>query len=196
MKKSVFAGLLVTTLLTCGCLPAREPIKAGSIGARTGVFREASAGSPIPQGYADLQVVSSLKTHKEGVYPLRKDAHGTPSYSLVLTIDGQTAQIKGSLIEENCEPRRLQDPEAGDGIRYAFRTVVRLKAGTHTVIVASPDDEATVEREISLAEGSSNSLVLEPIYGPAAQRGLPTYYGPTSFLGGIIGFRMVLNGKQ
>lgn len=196
MKRTVIAGLLLSTVLTCGCSAGREPIKAGSIGARTGVFREVTAGSPIPQGYADMQVVSSLKTHRQGVYPLRKDTHGTPDYALLLTIDGQTARIKGASIEENCEPRRLQDPEAGEGIRYAFRTVVRLKAGTHTVIVASPDDEATVEQEISLAEGSSNSLVLEPIYGPAAQRGLPTYYGPTSFLGGINGFRMVLNGKQ
>ncbi len=195
MKRTVISGLLLTTLLTCGCSPCRETIKAGSIGARTDVFREVAAGSPIPQGYADLQVVSSLKTHKEGVYPFRKDSHGTPDYSLLLTIDGQTARIKGSSIEENSEPRGIQDPEAGEGIRYSFRTVVRLTAGSHTVRVASPDDEAAAERELSLAEGRSYTLELEPVYGATAGRQRPAFYGPTSFLEGLRGFRMLLQGE-
>ena len=129
MKRRDIAGLFLAGVVICGCSTSLEPIKAGSIGARTDVFREVQEGGAIPHGDAELRVVSSLKTHRQGVYPLRKDAHGTPSYALLLTIDGQTAQIKGSLADENCEPRRLRDPEAGDGIRYAFRTVVRLKPG-------------------------------------------------------------------
>ena len=196
MKRMVIAGLLLASVLACGCSTSQEPIKAGSITPRTDVFREVSDGSPIPQGYADLRVVSSLKTHREGVYPLKKDAHGTPDYVLLLTIDGQTARMKGASIEESCEPRRLRDPEAGEGIRYAFRTVVRLKAGTHTVIVASPDDDVTVEREITLAEGRSNTLELEPVYGATAGSGQPAFYGTTSFLGGIRGFRFLVNGER
>ena len=196
MKKIVISLLLLLSVLTCGCSTSREPLKASSVTPRTDVFREVPDGSPIPQGHADLRVVASLKTHREGVYPLRKDAHGTPDYALLLTIDGQTARMKGGSIEENCEPRRLRDPEAGEGIRYAFRTVVRLKAGTHTVVVASPDDEVTVAREITLAEGRSYTLGLEPVYGTTAGGQRPTFYGPTSFLKGVRGFRVILNGEH
>lgn len=193
MKRTVIAGLFLTTVLACGCSTGREPIKAGTAGARTDVFREAPAGTPVPHGYADLRVVASLKTHREGVYPLRKDTHGTPDYVLLLTVDGQTAQIGGTLAGEDCEPRRLSDPEAGEGVRYRFNTVVRLKAGTHTVIVASPDDDVTVEREVTLLERRSYTLALEPVYGTTAQRQRPVFYSPTSFLEGLRGFRVQLN---
>ena len=196
MKRIVISMLLLVSALTCGCSTSREPIKASSFIPRTDVFREVQEGGAIPQGYADLRVVSSLKTHRQGVYPLRKDAHGTPDYALLLTIDGQTAQIKGSLTDENCEPRRLRDPEAGEGIRYAFRTNVRLKAGTHSVTIASPDDDVTVEREITLAEGGSYTLELEPVYGSTTGSGQPAFYGATSFLEGVRGFRMVLQGNN
>jgi hypothetical protein len=187
--------VLLASVLTCGCSTSRELIKDSRVSTRSDVFREVVNGSPIPRGYADLQIVSSLKTHRQGVYPLRTDAHGTPDYALLLTIDGQVVEMKGTLTEEILEPGYLQDPEEGDGIRYAFRKVVRLKAGTHTVIVASPDDEVTVERGITLAEGSSNTLLLEPVYRSAAANRRPGYYSPTSFYGGIRAFRLMLNAR-
>ena len=115
MKRTVIAWLILATALASGCSTGREPIKAGSIGPRTDVFREVPADSPVPRGHADLRVAASIKTHRQGVYPLRIDTHGTPDYLLLLTIDGQTMQIRGSLAEENCEPRRLRDPESGRG---------------------------------------------------------------------------------
>lgn len=196
MNRRGIAGLFLAGMMICGCSTSLEPIKSRSIGARTEVFREIQEGDAIPHGYAELRVVSSLKTHRQGVYPLRKDTHGTPDYALLLTIDGQTAQIKGNLADENCEPRRLRDPEAGDGIRCTFRTVVRLKEGTHMIGVASPDDEAAAELEIALAEGGRYTLTLEPVYGSTTGSGQPAFYGATGFLEGVRGFRMVLQGNH
>ena len=196
MKKILISMVILVSALTCGCSSSRELIKASSVSTRSDVFRDVANGSPIPRGYADLQVVSSLKTHKQGIYPFENDAHGTSNYLLVLNIDGQTVQMKGTLTEENCEPRRLRDPEAGDGIRYSFRKVIRLKNGIHKVIIASPDEAIAVAGEINLAGGSSNTLMLEPIYGTTAGGQGPGFYGSTSFHGGIKGFWMIFNGKS
>ena len=87
------------------------------------------------------------------------------------------------------------DPEAGEGIRYRFNKRLQLKAGAHRIVVALPDDGIAAEREIILAEGNVNSLVLEPVYGAAAYKRGPGFYGVTSFTKGVSGFRLILNGK-
>jgi hypothetical protein len=196
MKRMVMLVVFLVGAFTSGCSTGREQIRAPGAADPADVFREVTTAIPLPPGYADLQVVSSLKTHRPGAYPLRPDAHGSPGYALLLTIDGQTVRLKGTAAAEDCEPRRLRDPEAGDGIRYAFRMTVRLRAGIHTVIVASPDDEATVTGKIALAEGQSYLLELEPVYGPIANSRRPAFYSPTGFLQGVKGFRMVLEGDD
>lgn len=195
MKNRNILGLIVAMAVTGGCAKSSELIKTSGISTRTDVFRELADGGPVPKGYADLRIVSSLKTHKQGMHQPDEKSHGTPAYRLLVSIDGQATEISGALREENIEPRGIRDPEAGEGIRYLFRKGLRLKAGTHRLAVAIPEDEIVVEEEISLAEGSSNSLVVEPIYAATAPQGGATYYSPTSFLGGVRWLRMVLNGK-
>jgi hypothetical protein len=196
MKRTVITLVLLASVLFSGCSTVREQAAAAGGAPRTDVFREVSAGSPIPPGYADLRVVSSLKTHRPGAYPLRPDAHGSPEYALLLTIDGQTVRLKGTVAAEDCEPRRLRDPEAGNGIRYAFRMAVRLRAGTHRVVVASPEDDVTVAGAITLAAGRSCLLELEPVYGTSTVSRRPAFYGSTDFLQGVRGFRMVVQGEE
>lgn len=87
------------------------------------------------------------------------------------------------------------DPEAGDGIRYLFGKKLRLKSGTHKIIVALPDDGIALEREISLVEGDVNNLVMEPIYSMTQGKKTPGVYSTTSFKEGIRGGRLTLNGK-
>lgn len=182
MKKLIILLSLLLIAMINGC--ATSP-----------VFQELTDVGPVPQGYADLRIVSSLKTHKPGMYPFDKKPHGIPDYKLVVDIDGQVTMVAGTLQEENIEPRKIRDPEAGEGIRYIFRKDVRLKAGLHKIVISIPEDNVAVERELTLKEGSANDLVLEPLYGSISPKGHPTYYGPTSFLSGITGFRVILNGK-
>ncbi len=194
MKKMNLLLLIMIALIVSGCAESSALIKTSSTSIRSDVFKELSNGSLVPPGYTDLRITSSLKVHKPGIYSA-SDIHGTPDYTLLLNIDGQVAQLQGRLREENIEPTGLSDPEAGEGIRYQFNKKLRLKAGTHKLVIVIPADGLAIEREISLAEGSNN-LALEPIYGgtpPGKQR--PCFYGVTSYKEGIRWFRLVLNGK-
>jgi len=193
MRKLIGCGLLAALLVTGGCATSPESKTAGNVSTRSDVFRELADGGAIPQGYADLRIVSSLKTHRPGLYS-EKDPHGTAAYLLLVNVDGQAVRVDGTTAPESSEPRSLRDPESGDGIRYRFDRRVRLKAGTHKIAVALPEDDVAVAREITLAAGSSNTLVLEPVYGATALRRRPTAYTETSFTEGITGLLAILNG--
>jgi hypothetical protein len=196
MKRIILPAMIAAVVIISGCAKSPALITESSTSVRSDVFQELKDGGPIPLGYADLRITSTLKTHKPGIYPYDKNkAHGTTDFMLLLNIDGQAVRIKGIASKENIEPRSLRDPEAGEGIRYRFQKNLRLKSGAHRVVVAIPDEEIADEREINLVEGSNNSLVLEPLYGSAIGKQRPGFYGVTSFYQGIKGFWVVLNGK-
>ncbi len=169
-------------------------IKAAGSSVRHDVFQELAPGVPPISGYADLHISSSLKTHRPGIYAA-KDLHGTADYKIIVNIDGQAAELHADRRWENSEAEALPDPEAGEGMRYHFSKSIRIKAGTHKVVVAIPADDLAVEREITLPEGSGNSLTLAPVYGSAPAKRRPAFYGATSFTAGLKGFRLILNGK-
>jgi len=189
--------LLLTLALTvvCGCAESSALVKASSTSMRADIFEEITNGGIAPQGFTDLHITASLKTHKPGIYSA-SDIHGTPDYRLLLNIDGQAVILRGRLQKENSEPMKLVDPEAGDGIRYRFSKKLRLKAGTHRIVAALPDDGIAVERELSLAEESVNNLVLQPVYRVTPGKKRPGFYGVTSFKEGIRGFRLMLDGRE
>lgn len=185
--------LALSLMVSSGCAGNSALIKSSSISVRTDIFEELTNGGTASKGFSDLRITATLKTHKPGIYS-ESDIHGTPDYKLLLNIDGQAVLLKGSLHRENSEPVKLVDPEAGDGIRYQFVNNLRLKGGTHKIVVALPDDGIAVEREITLSEGDVNSLVLEPVYCTAPGKRLPGIYCSTSFKSGIRSFRLTLNG--
>jgi hypothetical protein len=195
MKKICLLLMMSLTALS-GCAERSVLIKNGSKSIRSDVFQELSNVGIVPQGYADLRIVSSLKTHKPGIHPFEEQSHGTSGYKLLVNIDGQAIKLQGSLENENSEPRGLRDSEAGAGIRYRFNNNLRLKAGIHKIIVALPDDEIAIEREITLLDKSNNSLVVEPIYGASPGIQQPGYYGVTSFMEGVKRLRLTLNGQE
>lgn len=194
MEKLITLLSLLAVVVLNGCATNPELIRVASIGMRSDIFQELPDGGSIPKGYADLRIVSSLKSHRPGIYSI-KDIHGTPEYRMLLNIDGQATRIQGNLREENSESRGLRDPEAGEGIRYQFSKNLRLKAGSHKIVIAILEDEIAVEQEIALADGSRNSLVLEPSYRSTATKRRPGFYGETSFKEGLKGLRGILNGK-
>lgn len=195
MKQALSLALLLTVAMLSGCAQNVELIKSMSVATRNDIFQELPEKAAIPEGYADLFISASLKTHMPGLYPFEKKPHGTTDYILLLNIDGQATRIRGDLKEEKSEPRFVRDPEAGEGIRYNFRKNVRLKAGTHKIAVAIPDDGIIIVNEFTLLEGSTNYLVLEPVYGRTAVRQRPGFYGLTSFSQGMTGIKAYLNGR-
>lgn len=197
MSKMIFLGIVIGMSLgiMAGCAGNDRLVKDMSLSTIQNIFQEIEENvSPVP-GYADLRIFSSLKTHKPGVYS-RKDIHGTPEFKLLLNIDGQAVLLRGSLQKEISEPRKLADPEAGDGIRYRFSKSLRLKPGIHRIVVAIPDDGIVVEKNITLSEGSSNNLVLEPIYKTTPVMRRPRVGSTTSFMGGIRDIRLIFNGQR
>jgi hypothetical protein len=197
MSKTIFLSIAIVLSLgiMAGCAGNNKLVKEMSRSTTQNVFHEIEESVPPVPGYADLRISSSLKTHKPGAYPM-KDIHGTPDFKLLLNIDGQAVLLRGSLQRENSEPRKLADPEAGDGIRYRFSKSLRLKAGIHRMVVVIPDDGIVVEKNITLSEGSSNDLVLEPIYKTTPGMRRPWAGSTTRFMDGIIDVRLMLNDRE
>ncbi len=195
MKNMMMAAALAASLAAGGCAANHEIIEASGISTRSDVFTEGTAQTQLPPGHADLTVTLSLKTHKTGVHHLESDTHGTGGYSLQLNVDGQATTLRPRAFEERSEPRGLSDTEAGDGVRYLFSTQIRLPAGRHRVVVASPVDGVAAVREVVLSEGA-NTLVLEPVYRAAPDKQRPGAAGQESFSAGLRGFRMIVNGNE
>lgn len=195
MSRMKLLLLALSMTVVSGCAESSALIKANSTSMRTDIFEELTNGEIAPRGFSDLRITATLKTHKPGIYSAT-DVHGMPDYNLLLNIDGQAVLLRGGLQKENSEPMKLVDPEAGDGIRYRFSKKLRLKAGVHKIVVALPDDGIAVEREITLAEGNVNNLVLEPIYRTTPGKRRPGMYSTTSFTEGIRSLRLMLNGKE
>jgi hypothetical protein len=191
--KKLCLWIMAISLLS-GCAESSSLIRADSGGIRTDIFEESPADGKAPQGYTDLRISASFKTHKPGSYSAC-NIHGTPEYRLLVNIDGQATFLSGSLKEEKIEPRGLRDPEAGEGMRYTFSKMIRLISGAHRIMVVVPEDNIMVARDITLDEERRNHLVLEPIYGLCTEKQLPGFHGVTNFNEGLKGFSVILNGK-
>jgi hypothetical protein len=189
--KMMFLAIALT--MASGCAEKSALIKANSTSVHTDIFEELTNAGIAPQGFTDLRITATLKTHLPGIHS-GADIHGTPDYKLLLNIDGQAVQIQGSLQEENKDSQGHRDSEAGKGIRYQFNKKLRLRSGTHKMVIALPADDLAEEREITLPEGN-NSLVLEPRYRATSIMQRPGFHGQTSFSKGIKGVWVILNGK-
>jgi hypothetical protein len=191
----IFITMVMALIVMSGCAADQGLVKTGNGTIRRDVFQEITPGAPPLPGYADLRIYTSLKTHKPGLYSA-KDIHGTEDYKLILNIDGQAVELRGDPRKEIIERGVRPDPEAGEGIRYHFSNIVRIRPGTYRVLIAIPSNGVEVERVITLEEGSSNSLALEPVYSPVPGKRRPGFYGNTSFTEGLDGFKVNFNGKQ
>ncbi|MCM0082209.1 hypothetical protein L4X63_11465 [Geomonas sp. Red32] len=191
--KSILIVLMVAMAVVTGGCAGRGAVNRTGAGTGGEVFREVTPGEKVPRGYADLEITLSMKTHRPGLYS-GEDRHGTGEYQLQVDLDGEPLRLSGSLWEEKVEPNALRDPEGGEGIRYYFTKTVRVKAGDHQVVVALPADDLSVDREITLAGGTSNRLTLEPVYREAAGAARSAPHGSASFKEGMRGFWISLNG--
>lgn len=186
--------LIASLGVVSGCAGNAGVIKTMSTSTRQNVFQEVTETSPLPQGYATLRVASSLKTHRPG--GISEDIHGTAQYKLLVNIDGQAVTLVSLPPEEKRESDSANDPEEGLGMRYLFQKELHLKPGIHRVFVSLPFDELAVEKEIDVAEGSHNVLVIEPKYNSARQKRRTGLYTAASFKEGISGFWVKYNNKK
>ncbi|GFO58420.1 lipoprotein [Geomonas silvestris] len=193
MKKIKLMSLLSLALLA-GCANGYGLIKENRASVRSDVFQEVADPAAVPGSYADLRINGVLKTHS-AERSASVDSHGTSDYRLLLNIDGQALTLAGGMRQENKESERLYDPEAGEGTRYRFTKVLRLKPGVHRLVVGLPDDQVAVAKDLHL-KAEVNTLELEPVYGQKIGAGRPRNDRARSFTEGIRSFRVILNGKE
>lgn len=186
--------LIVSVFLFRGLAECSVPFGANATGFRKDVTGITSGCGGVPEGMTDLRITASLKTHKPGIHAV-SDIHGTPDYRMLLNVDGKVITVSGQLIEEKREPKKLLDPEAGDGIRYLFRENLRLQAGRHSLAVTVQGDDFEVHGTVMLEAGSTNNLVLEPLYRAAPGKKRLGLYGAPGFTEGLKGFALILNGR-
>jgi hypothetical protein len=195
MKKLIVLILTIMTF-TAGC--TRNIIHNVTKDSHHGVFQKYLENKPIPHGYSELTVFSSLKTPAAGTYDFGSKIIGTPEYMLLIDIDGQQKLVKGELRKEISDPVGLNDSEAGEGIRYLFKTDLVLKAGSHKLYVALPAEKVDIEREFTVKDGTFNILRIYPIYGSREPEGMPGrgMFSSSTFMEGIDGLWVYLNGDE
>lgn len=186
---------LIVACLLGGCAHEAGLAQKSMISTRSDVFREISQENDAAPGVTTLVITASLKTHRPGIYPFDVPTHGNVDYRLVVNIDGQSLQLNGNPQSEDTEQTIARAPEEGVGIRYRFRTFLKISGGRHRVIVALPDDGVAVKSMVTLEEGKENTLRIAPIYGSARSSRKPAMYGGSSFMEGIRGLTEHLNGK-
>jgi hypothetical protein len=197
MKNAWLVSVLLVMVVGCGSA-ARE-IKMKSQVEKTGVFTEISDAEAPPQGFANLLLKATIKTHLENYYILEsKEAiHGKQGYPFLINIDGQaeTWKVEGkqdSLPLYDKEGKTSHDPEAGEGIKYALEKKIRLRAGAHKVFLGLSADDYFKEVEISLKEGSDNILEFKPIYKYKLPGRIPAFKkGPKEFEAYLNGTRIL-----
>lgn len=189
MKKLLYIAVLVASVgAIAGCGSNKSLIRDTGISSRNDVFQEAAGR--VPEGYANLRISLSLKTHGADVYS-ESDRHGTPDYKLLVNIDGQAVEVKGSLQQED-RGGITKDPEAGRGTRYYFHKELRLRPGKHRITVALPADHIALMEDVEL-RGGDNFLTLTPKYGQVREKRRPGFYTKTSFKEGVRGIEAALN---
>jgi hypothetical protein len=152
------------------------------------VYSEIRKNEPVPPGFTDLEISFSVKTHTENFHVLEKGTRGTSGYVLILDIDGQTEELPGIMTEENNLYERPRTPETGNGVRYDFRSKIRVAAGYHKISIIIPGDEVAIEKLFRLEGGTTSELVLDPVYGIGKRFGkrAPNFY---NHLSGIRSFQ-------
>lgn len=194
MRKMLSLIAMISVSIVCGCAGKGDLLKNTTDGKQQGVYQVISGSTSSMAGYADLRISSSIKTHRAGVYLIEKAKHGTAGYNMVVSIDGQSLSSEGEIQEETTSYLGERNPEAGEGVRYQFVKTLRLKPGTHTIVVSFPDDNVTMNKEIFLEEGSNN-IIVEPIYKRRKPYKKIGYVGDTTFYEGLKGLRLILNNK-
>ena len=122
---------------------------------------------------------------------------GKPGYPFLINIDGQAVTWKvGGQEEETPAPCESEErPEGGKGRRCDLHEKISLRAGSHKIFFALPQEEVFLQFELVLRAGESYMLEFWPVYKQEVS--LSRRYAkknPPHFLRGVSSFEAFLNG--
>lgn len=170
MKRAIsyVAYFVVLCIVMGGCGTSKKEIIEKSKSERVDVFSEITGESIAPEGFSDLVIKTSVKTHLEGfhLFP-EKSLHGKTSYSFVANIDGQGIlwEVEGEtettpvLIEAG-----VRDPEGGEGMKYTLEKKIRLLSGTHTLFFGLPAESYSESIKITVKSARQHVFECRPVY--------------------------------
>lgn len=167
MTRSVIRTILIAVMFTAGCAGNREFKEQTTPVFRHEVFQELTTVGPVA-GKAAVQVDFPVKSNRAR-FVNSYIKYSDPPYTTVITIDGQSAEMKDEPVLEDLPGDFRKNPEAGTGWKYNFRTALLLLPGKHLVTVAVPRSGIIIEKELILKEGLNN-LKIVPIYKAAVSR--------------------------
>jgi len=188
-------AIIATIMVISGCAGNSGVIKANSNSLRSDVFIEAGKAEAPTDKSAVLSINGSFKTHLPGKFS-SSDVHGTSDLKLLLNIDGQAMNIPAKLQREDKSSAKIDDPEAGDGMKYNYGISLRLNPGIHKILLAVENEDVVVEKQISLKENSSNTIAFEPVYSTKPGKRTIGKYSITNFEEGIRALELKLNGNE
>ena len=170
MKRAIsyVAYFAVLCIVMGGCGTSKKEIIEKSKSERVDVFSEISGESIAPEGFSDLVIKTSVKTHLEGfhLFP-EKSLHGKPSYSFVANIDGQGIlwEVEGEMETTPVLTKAGdRDPEGGEGMRYTLEKKIRLLTGTHTLFFGLPAENYSESIKITVKSARQHVFECRPIY--------------------------------
>ena len=188
MKKTSHLLTVILGLILAGCAVSNQNL----LGQRNDVFQVASDGAAVGVDEAVVTVSASIKTHKYSPLLFEPSKHGKEEYLLFVDINGQSMRLPMEMQNETTTTDPHTDPESGEGVRYLYKTTIRLKPGTYTFTAYLPTEDVSVRREVVVPR-EGKTIIIKPTYRGLARRKPPSLRWRPDFKDGVKGFDIMAN---
>ena len=186
MKKIGQFLTVILGLILAGCAVSNQAL----LGQRNDVFRVVSDGAAGGAEEAFVTVSASIKTHKYSPILFEPSKHGKDEYQLFVDINGQSIKMPMEMHNETTATDPHTDPESGEGVRYLYKTTIRLRPGTYTFTASLPTEDVSVRQEIVIPiEGKT--IIIKPTYRGLARKKVPSLRWRPDFRDGVRGLDIV-----
>ena len=186
MKKISHFLVLILGLILAGCAASNQNL----LGQRNDVFQVTSDGAAVGADEAVVTVSASIKTHKYSALLFEPSKHGKDEYLLFVDINGQSMGLPMEMQSETTTTDPHTDPESGEGVRYLYKTTIRLRPGSYTFTAYLPTEDVSVRREVVIpTEGKA--IIIKPTYRGLARRKPPSLRWRPDFKDGVKGLDII-----
>ncbi|MHB1183556.1 MAG: hypothetical protein ACYDIB_06425 [Desulfobulbia bacterium] len=183
MKKISQLLAVIVGLILAGCAASNQNL----LGQRNDVFQVVSSGVSGRADEAVVTVSASIKTHKYSALLFEPSKHGKEEYLLYVDINGQSMGLPMEMQNETTATDPHTDPESGEGVRYLYKTTIRLKPGTYTVTAYLPTEDVSVRREVVIPIEGKTIIIIKPTYRGLARRKAASLRWRPDFKDGVKG---------
>ena len=182
MKKISQLLAVIVGLILAGCVASNQNL----LGQRNDVFQVVSDGAAVGADEAVVTVSASIKTHKYSALLFEPSKHGKDEYPLFVDINGQSIRLPMEMQNETTATDPHTDPESGEGVRYLYKTTIRLKPGTYTVTAYLPTEDVSVRGEVVIPR-EGKAIIIKPTYRGLARRKAASLRWRPDFKDGVKG---------